>query len=77
IFALSPSGRALTLTLRQDAQVADAKELIAFDEGVPPYLQRLLWRGSALEPDTANLHALGIRSGDTLILGYRIPPSIP
>lgn len=77
IFALSPSGRALTLTLRQDAQVADAKEHITFDEGVPSHLQRLLWRGSVLEPDNANLHALGVRSGDTLILGYRMPPSIP
>lgn len=75
--ALSPSGRALALRLRRDAQVIDAKEIITLDEGVPSCLQRLLWRGCALEPDHASLHALGVRSGDTLIIGYRIPRSPP
>lgn len=77
VFALSPSGRALTLKVRQDANVSDAKEQIALDEGVPPCLQRLLWRGTALQPDDESLHDLGVRSGDTLILGYRIPRIAP
>lgn len=74
-FALSPSGRALVLRLRRDARIVDAKKIITLDEGVPSCLQRLLWRGHALEPDHASLYALGVRSGDTLILGYRIPQS--
>lgn len=76
-FALSPSGRALTLSVPQDGSVLDAKEQVEIHEGVPPYHQRLLWRGIPLEPDHASLHELGVRGGDTLILGYRIPRSPP
>lgn len=72
-FALSPSGRAFTLSVPQDGSVLDAKEQVEIHEGVPPYHQRLLWRGIPLEPDHASLHELGVRGRDTLILGYRIP----
>lgn len=50
-----------------------AKEQVAACEGVPPCQQRLLWRGVPLEPDHASLYKLGIRSGDTLVVGYRFP----
>lgn len=50
-----------------------AKEEIAACEGVPPCQQRLLWRGLPLEPDHAPLYKFGIRSGDTLVVGYRFP----
>ncbi len=72
MFALSPSGRALTLAMRAGATVLDAKRQVAGLEGVPPCRQRLLWRGTRMEPDGALLHALGVRSGDTLIVGYRV-----
>lgn len=73
IFTLIPSGRALTLTVSQDAVVLDAKGEITFNEGVPTYQQRLLWRGASLEPDHASICELGIRSGDTPVVGYRVP----
>ena len=72
VFALSPSGRVFTLAMRRGATVLDAKAQIEGFEGVSPYRQRLLWRGVSMEPDSAPLHALGVRSGDTLIVGYKL-----
>lgn len=51
-----------------------AKEQVSGCEGFPPCQQRLLWRGVPLEPDHASLYKSGIRSGDTLVVGYRFPP---
>ena len=76
-FALSPSGRAITLALPEGASVRDAKGQVENHEGVPPCYQRLLWRGNPLEPDNASLHGLGVRGGDTLILGYRTARPLP
>lgn len=73
LFALSPTGRALALTVSQAGTVLDAKGQVAVNEGVPPCRQRLLWRGLPLEPDHASLYKLGVQSGDTLIVGYRVP----
>ncbi|CAM9118604.1 unnamed protein product [Ectocarpus fasciculatus] len=77
MFALSPSGRALTLTMAPTATVLDAKTQVAAFEGVSPCRQRLLWRGILMEPDDALLRRLGARSGDTLIVGYRVGPRAP
>ncbi|CAM9928007.1 unnamed protein product, partial [Ectocarpus sp. 13 AM-2016] len=77
MFALSPSGRALTLTMVPTATVLDAKTQVAAFEGVSPCRQRLLWRGVLMEPDGALLRRLGARSGDTLIVGYRVGPCAP
>lgn len=77
MFALSPSGRALTLTMAPTATVLDAKTQVAAFEGVSPCRQRLLWRGILMEPDGALLRRLGARSGDTLIVGYRVGPCAP
>lgn len=77
MFALSPSGRALTLTMAPTASVLDAKTQVAALEGVSPCRQRLLWRGILMEPDGALLRRLGARSGDTLIVGYRVGPRAP
>lgn len=74
VFGLSPSGRVFTLSTRGGATVLDAKGQIAILEGVSPCRQRLLWRGINLEPDRAPLHELGIRNGDTLIVGYKLAP---
>ena len=54
-----------------------AKEQVAACEGVPPCQQRLLWRGVPLEPDHASIYKFGIRSGDTLVVGYRFPRPTP
>ena len=48
-----------------------AKEQVTTLEGVPTCQQRLLWRGKPLEPDHVCLCKFGIRSGDTLVVGYR------
>ncbi|CBJ30824.1 hypothetical protein Esi_0216_0050 [Ectocarpus siliculosus] len=77
MFALSPSGRALTLTMAPTATVLDAKTQVAAFEGVSPCRQRLLWRGILMEPDGALLRRLGARGGDTLIVGYRVGPGAP
>lgn len=50
----------------------DAKEQVASFEGVWPCRQRLLLRGISMEPDSALLRTLGVRNGDTLILGYKL-----
>lgn len=77
LFALSPSGRAFTLAVSQDSTVMDAKKQIAANEGVHPCHQRLVWRGITLAPDHALLNELGVRSGDTLFVGYRVSGTPP
>eukprot|EP00903_Cladosiphon_okamuranus_P016579 g15293.t1 len=72
VFGLSPSGRVFTLSTRGGATVLEAKGLMAIFEGVSPCRQRLLCRGGNLEPDGAPLHELGVRNGDTLVVGYKL-----
>lgn len=73
LFVLSPSGRALALRVPGAGTVLHAKKEVSACEGVPPCQQRLLWRGVPLEPGHASLYKFGIRSGDTLVVGYRFP----
>ncbi|CAM9620177.1 unnamed protein product, partial [Hapterophycus canaliculatus] len=72
LFVLSPSGTVLTLAMPPAATVLDTKEQVAGFEGISPCRQRILWRGVPMEPDNALLYKVGVRGGDTLIVGYRV-----
>ena len=67
IFVRTQTGKTITLDVEHDSTLGFVKQQIQLKEGIPPLMQRLIFKGKQLEDDRT-LQDYGIDKEETLML---------
>ncbi|KAH8988095.1 ubiquitin-related domain-containing protein [Lactarius akahatsu] len=76
VFVITLTGRTLRCDMALDWDVLMLKRVIEKKEGIPPHLQRLIYRGRQLN-DSLTLSSYGIQEEDVIYLVFRLSGGAP